>query len=67
MWLANNLLFPWNFADPFASLIHLVILIYCKMCDRLYDNQDTDLAPLNNFVLQDRWTRYNVDYKVNEF
>jgi len=54
MWLANNLLFPWNFADPFASLIHLVILIYCKMCDRLYDNQDTDLAPLNNFVLQDR-------------
>jgi len=37
-----------KFAIPFAVLIYLVYITYCKICDRLYlGYKDTDLASLN--------------------
>jgi len=36
----------WNFAIPFAMLIHLVNFRHCKICYRLYGYQDTDLVSL---------------------
>ena len=35
-----------NVAIPFAMLIYLVYLTYCKICDPLYKYKDTDLASL---------------------
>ena len=35
------------FAIPFAVLIYLVYLTYCKSCGRLQGYKDTDLASLN--------------------
>ena len=38
-----------HFAIPFAMLIYLVYLTYCKMCGRLQGYKDTDLASLMTF------------------
>jgi len=44
--LPQNTLFVKHFAIPFAMLIYLVYLTYCKICGRLQGYKDTDLASL---------------------
>jgi len=36
-----------NFAIPFAMLIYIVYLTYCKICDQFKGYKDTDLASLS--------------------
>jgi len=40
-----------HFAIYFATLIDLVYLTHCKMCDGLYGFKDTDLASLSEACL----------------
>ena len=40
-----------NFAIPFAMLLDLVYLLYCKICDRLQGYKDTDLESLKLCIL----------------
>jgi len=39
-----------KFAIPFTMLNYWVYLKYCKICDRLYGDKDTDLASLINAI-----------------
>ena len=47
--LPQNTLFVKHFAIPFAMLIYLVYLTYCKICGPLQGYKDTDLASLMTF------------------
>ena len=51
--MSKNTLFVQKKSIPFAILIYLVYLTYCKICDRLlvYGYKDTDLASLTTGVL----------------
>jgi len=46
----QNTLFVMKIAIPFAMLINLVYLTYCKICNRLQRYQDTDSASLRVVV-----------------
>jgi len=49
----NNICYSQSVSISFVMLIFLVFLTYCKICDRIKGQKDTDLASLNDVMISE--------------